>query len=64
MAKGQQALYQQLLTSEIFTDQASAIQWGNEQKKNYEAGGMVVKVDVTPSDATRRRWVAQIFLKV
>lgn len=58
-----QAVYQQLLTSEVFNTQAEAIAWGKIQKEQYKAAGMVVKVDTKPNDATRRRWVTEVYLK-
>ena len=60
----QQALYQNIVESQIFFTQAEASQWGSEKKAEYQSAGMVVKVDINPVDATRRRWKADWFLKV
>ena len=59
-----QALYQQLVASEVFNSQAEAVAWGKTQKQQYKDAGMAVKVDTNPSDASRRRWITQVYLKV
>lgn len=58
-----QAVYQQLITSEVFNTQAEALAWGKEQKQKYKDAGMSVKTDTNPSDASRRRWITQVYLK-
>lgn len=59
-----QALYQNIVESQMFFSQAEAVAWGKEKKAEYKAADMIVKVDINPVDATRRRWKADLFLKV
>lgn len=58
-----QALYQRVAESRIFPTQAEAKEWAQSKKEDYKAAGNPVKVDVVPSDATRRRWKAVVYLK-
>lgn len=59
-----QALYQNIVESQMFPTQQEAADWGKEKKNEYKQAGMTVKVDINPTDATRRRWKADLFLKV
>lgn len=59
-----QALYQRLVESQIFNTQAEAREWGDKKKEQYLAADNPVKIDIVPADPTRRRWKAQVFLKV
>ena len=60
----QQALYQQVVESKMFFSQAEAAAWGKQKKEEYKADNITIKVDVNPVDATRRRWKADLYLKV
>lgn len=59
-----QALYGKIVESQTFSTQAEAIDWAKEKKAKYKAAGESVKHEIIPTDATRRRWKATLYLKV
>lgn len=59
-----QSLYMKAVESRTFSTQAEATAWAKEQKEKYkqsEAG--TLKHEIVPTDATRRRWKATLYLK-
>lgn len=58
------ALYAHLLDSRTFETQAEAQKWAQSKKTEYAAGGITIKTDINPVDASRRRWKAEVFQKI
>lgn len=58
-----QSIYLKIVESQTFDTQAEALAWGKTKKKEYTESDIPVKVDTNPIDATRRRWVTEVYAK-
>lgn len=57
------ATYLKALESRIFTDKAAANEWAKQKKSDYKAAGQSIKHEIVPTDESRRRWKAVLYLK-
>lgn len=57
------ATYLKALESKIFPSQAEAVDWAKQKKADYKAAGQSIKHEIVPTDESRRRWKAVLYLK-
>ncbi len=57
------ATYLKALESKIFPSQAEAVGWAKTKKTEYKSAGQSIKHEIIPTDESRRRWKAVLYLK-